>query len=187
MSIFAILLVIAIGIAVSLVFVLLYNHSRQTKAQGLPAHFEQAATAFNLSIIKQETLGNRMIGLDQSNNKLLFLEACGDKHDGYLIDLNEIKRCVAKREFGDIHANSLEGSTLESHIDRIALRLDYINSANSTILTFYDRATNPESEMCQRAEQTKAWQASLSTRLAGESKVEKKSIPVKRTYASIIE
>lgn len=186
--IFAVVLLIAMGIAASLLFVLLHNHRRQTKAEGLPARFEEAAAAFNLSITKQEALGNRMIGIDERNNKLLFLEARGNKHDGYLIGLNEINDCVVAGAYGAIHENSLDGSSLECYVNRIALRLDYTNGANPTILTFYDKATNGESEMRELAEQAEAWQTSLSMRLAGTcDKVEKSKVPAKRTYASIIE
>lgn len=188
MFLFAVILTIAITIAVSLIIVSLYHYRKQINTENLPLSFKEAAAAFNLSIAKQEILGNRMIGLDERSKKLLFLQAHGNKHNGYLVDLNEIKACVVKKEYGVIHEESLDGSSLESYINGIALQFDYKNGANPTFLTFYDRSTNLESEMRKRAEQAKVWQDLLSARLAGTlGKVEKRTVPAKRTYASIIE
>jgi hypothetical protein len=188
MSIFVEILVIGIGIAVSLVIVSQHRFRRQTKTQGLPAHFEEAAAAFHLSITKQEVLGGRMIGLDDKNNKLLFLEAHKDKHDGYLVGLDEIKACVVTKTYGAIREDILRGSSLESYVNTIVLQLDYSSGANSTFLNFYDRATNSESEMRERAEQANAWQELLKMRLASTyDKIEESKIPAKRAYASRIE
>lgn len=161
-TIFAAILTIAIIIAVSLIAVSLHYYRKQVESERLPASFKSAARAFNLSIAKQEVMGNRVIGIDDSNNKLLFLEARGDKKDGYLIGLDELRRCSVKREYGAIHAGSLNGSSLESYVNKIVLKLDYRKSAQPTVLPFYERATNPESEMRERAEQATAWQALLS-------------------------
>ena len=188
MSIFVEILVIGIGIAVSLVIVSQHRYRRQTNTQRLPARFKEAAAAFHLSITKQEVLGSRMIGFDDINNKLLFLEAHKDKHNGYLVALDEIKACVVTKTYGAIREVSLDGSSLESYVNTIALRLDYANGANSTFLNFYDRAINPESEMRERAEQAKAWQELLTIRLTGTfDKAEESKIPAKRTYTSRIE
>lgn len=188
MTLFAVTIITAISIAVSLIFILVYNHRRQTKTQGLAGHFKEAAAAFNLTIRKQEVLGNRMIGLDDRNNKLLFLEAHGSRHDGYLIGLDEINKCVVKQAYSTIHTDNINNNDLESYVDRIALRLDYTNSANATFLTFYDTAINLKNEMQERARQANVWQNLLSTRLPRtDNLVKERKIPAKRTYASIIE
>jgi hypothetical protein len=188
MSIFAEIFIIGIGIAALVIIFSRYCDLRQNNTRGLHTRFAEAAAAFHLSITKQEVLRGRMIGLDDKNNKLLFLEAHKDKHDGYLVGLDEIKACVVTKTYGAIREDSLDGSSLESYVNTIALRLDYTNGANSTFLTFYDRATYAESEMRERAEQAKAWQKLLSTRLAGKyDKVEESKIPAKRTFASRIE
>lgn len=163
MSLFVEILVIATGIAVSLVVVSLHWYRRQTKTGKFPASFKDAAAAFSLSVTKQEVLGNRVIGIDEKNNNVLFLEARGSKRAGYLVGLEEIKNCVVKREYGAIPADSINNSSLESFVNRIALKLEYKNGTEPTVLTFYDSATDGENEIQERAEQAKAWQALLST------------------------
>jgi hypothetical protein len=149
-------------IAALLVIISLGYYRKQTKAEGVYISFKNAATAFNLSFTKQEVLGNRVIGIDAANNKLLFLEARGNKHDGYLINLDEIKGCSVKRVYGAMHT---DGSNLESYVNSVALKLDYKNGAKPTVLIFYDRTINAENEMRERATQAKAWQALLSMAL----------------------
>ena len=97
---FAVLLGIAIAIAASLILALISNQRRQNKTEKLRCSFHNAEAEFNLSISKQEILGKRVIGLDDANNKLLFVEANGNKYDGYLIDLDEIQSCIVKKVYG---------------------------------------------------------------------------------------
>lgn len=169
-TIFAAIFLIAIIIAGSLIAVLLNYHQKLAKVEKLPDSFKSAAAAFNLSITKQEALGNYVIGIDEKHNKLLFLEARGDKNDGYLVGLNELKGCAVKREYGAIHADSFSGSSLETYINKFALKLEYKNSTEPTILTFYDREANPETEMRERTHQAYVWQSAILKALAKISK-----------------
>ena len=171
-------LIIAIAVSASLIVVSLHHYRRQTKMEKLPASFKSAAAAFDLSITKQETLGNRVIGMDDGNGKLLFLEAKGHTYDGYLVGFGELKGCSVKREYATIYTDTMQGGRLESYINKIVLKLNYKDGTQPTALTFYNRATNPEREMRARAEQAHAWQALLSATLA---KTNSKPVPYKKS------
>ncbi len=185
---FAVVLIIASTISVSLMLVLLHNLRRQNKTEKLLNTFNGTAAAFNLSIAQQEILGIRVIGFDHMNNKLLFLEAGEDKHDGYLIDLDEIQSCTVKKVYGIIHTGQAKRKSAEAYVDAVTLQLDYTNGAKYIALPFYDKATIRVFEIRQRAEQAKEWQDLLSTRLARKvNKIEKPKNSDKRTYATIIQ
>jgi len=168
---FAILFASALTVSSSLMLALLYNHRRQNKAEKILASFSDAATEFNLSISKLEILKNRVIGFDDVNNKLLFLEAIGNKQDGYLIDLEEVEICTLKSEYGNIYNNRASNRSLEAHLNAIALEFNYKNEAPPTVLPFYDSKTNPAIERRARAEQAKKWQTFLSTTLTSKAPV----------------
>lgn len=160
----------------------------RTKIEKLLCRFNEAVAAFNLCIAKQERLGNRMIGFDAVSNKVLFLEASGHKHDGYLIDLNDIQGCRVKNEYGTLNIGLKGGDSAEAYVNTIALQLDYINGAKPALLPFYDRATDPVFEMRARAALVKQWQALLSARLPRKrEKIEPRNRSVKPTYTAKIE
>src|SRR5687768_9582758 len=121
-TIFTIALTIAITISASLLLVLISQLRRQRKEERLLLAFNEAAAEFNLSIAKQETLRNRIIGLDMEKKKLLFLEAFRYKYDGYLIDLKEIKTYKAKREYGPLNTRFVDRRiAADANVIKIAL------------------------------------------------------------------
>lgn len=186
-SIFAIVLAIAIAISTSLLLVLLYNQREWNKTKKLLRRFNEAAAAFNLTITKQERLGNRVIGFDAVNNKVQFLGASSRKHDDYLIDLGEIQSCTVKNVYSTLDAGHAKDTNAEAFVNTIALQLDYINGVQPEMLPFYDKATDPAFEMRQRAGQAKEWQALLSTRLTIKREmIERHKHSPKRIYAAII-
>lgn len=184
-TIFAVLLAIAVAIAASLILILIHNLRRQKKTERLLSGFDDAAAEFNLSIAKQEVLRNGVIGLDDVNNKLLFLELTGNKQDGYLIDLDEIKSCTVKKTFGTFKNGR---TSIDAYVNTIALQLNYKNGAKPLVLSFYVKATDPVFEMRKRAEQAIEWQTLLSARLtkSGDA-MEKRKDSAKRTNITMVE
>jgi hypothetical protein len=183
-TIFAIVLLTALTISASLLYVLLQNLSRRNRAKKLLHSFKEASTAFNLTITKQEILGTRMIGLDDTNNRLLFLEASSPKPNGYLIDLGKIESCTIENEYTTFNADSTGTYSAEAFVNTIALQLHYAKRIRPATLLVYDKAADPASIMRERAGQAKQWQALLSTRLLQKGdKVDKRKNVVKPTYA----
>ena len=152
---FAVLLAIAIAIAASLILVLINNQRRQNKTEKLLSSFNEAAAEFNLSVAKQEIFENCVIGFDEMNSKLLFLQMNGNKHNGYLIDLNEIQSCTVKRVYGSMPIDNVRTRSAEAYVDTIASQLNHKNGTKPIFLPFYDRAINPVFKMRERAEQAK--------------------------------
>lgn len=161
-TIFSAVLIIAIAISVTLVVILLNNFYKQKRANKVLATFNEAAVDFNLSISKMELLGSRIIGLDENNNKMLFIAATKKKYDGYLVDLDEIKTCTVKKEYEMSAAVYIKRIGVEAFVNRIVLQLDYKNGAQPLHLPFYDKTRDPIYEMKQRAEKAENWRHLLS-------------------------
>ena len=164
--IFSMVLTIAVVIAVSLIIVILYHLRRQKKTERLLSGFENAAAEFNLSIAKQQLLGNRVIGYDNANNKLLFLVRTGNKEDGYLVDLEDVKSCTVNKSYGPTKKSRKKPG---AYIKMIALQLNYKNGAKPLLLPFYIKTIDPVSEIMEKAKQAKEWQTLLSASMTKKS------------------
>lgn len=166
-------IVMGIGIIISLTIagVLLHDHRRQKKAEKLLAGFKSAAEEYKLTIADTDTFRNRVIGLDDVQNKLLYLTLTGNKLDGYLVDLDEVKSIRVNKTYGSVQHNDEEADV---YIKNISLQLSYKNGAKPLVLPFYLRDTDPKAELRQREEQAKAWQTLVSAHLG-------KSSPAKTT------
>ena len=88
---FIISFAVAVVISTSLLVIFLYNLRPLTKLKELLSAFSKAADEFKLSISKKEVLGNNIIGLDESNYKLLFVKSRNSKNEAIFIDLQDIK------------------------------------------------------------------------------------------------
>ncbi len=164
--IFYMVLAIAVVIAVSLLVIIINHHRRQNKTERLLADFENVAAGFDLSIVKQQLLGNRAIGYDDLNNKLLYLVVTRSKQDGYLVDLEDVKSCMVITSYGPIKNREKLGTDIKM----IALQLNYKNGAKPLHLPFYSKAADQVFETEERKKQAKEWQSLLSAGMTKKSK-----------------
>jgi len=144
----------------------LYHIRRQKKTERLLSGFDNTAAEFNLSIAKQQLLGNRVIGHDDANNKLLFLARNGNKEDGYLVDLEDVKSCTVSKSYGPAKNSRTNPG---AYIKMIALQLNYKKGAKPLLLPFYIKTIDPVSEIMEKAKQAKEWQILLSASMTKKS------------------
>src|SRR5688572_15209356 len=121
-TIFVAVLIIAIAISVTLTLILI-NHLYRYDRNELLSAFNDAASQINFHASKQEVLRSRVIGLDDVNNKLLFLVATKNKHHKYLINLNEIKSFTVKKDYDVVNASHIKRIGADAFIDRISLQV----------------------------------------------------------------
>ena len=132
--VFSIILAITLAISAFLIFELIYNLRRQKKAERLLSAFEKTAAEFGLSISKRDITGNRVIGFDDINNKLLFVQLTGNKEDGYLIDLEEVSSARVSRTYTPFWNGWTKSGSL---VQTIGLQIEYKNGARPLLLPFY--------------------------------------------------
>ena len=160
--VFSIILAITLAISAFLIFELIYNLRRQKKAERLLSAFEKTAAEFGLSISKRDITGNRVIGFDDINNKLLFVQLTGNKEDGYLIDLEEVSSARVSRTYTPFWNGWTKSGSL---VQTIGLQIEYKNGARPLLLPFYDNTTDPVFELREKSELAIRWQDLLSTGL----------------------
>ena len=164
-TLFPVVLIIGIGISVTLFAVLLDNAYSQKRTARLLSAFNDAATEFNLSLSKFESIGARAIGLDDDKSKLFFLGHTKKKYDGYLVDLAEIEKFTIKKVYATRGAPYSRRLGAVASIDSVSLELSYKNGAIPLSLPFYDKDKDPIYEVWNRLAQAKEWQSLLATRL----------------------
>jgi len=154
-----------IAISFSLAFLIRKNLRGRRKSEQLLSDFYRVADEFNFLISKQERLGNRVIALDETNNRLLFFAAKTDKREGYLIQLDKLKSSVVNREFAVTKSASGYHATMATDVDKIVLQLNYKNGALPLDLPFYEKGSDSFFMMRQRAVKAIEWQSLISNRL----------------------
>ena len=70
--VFTTILTMAIVIAVSLALIIILQIRKEQKANELLLDFYGLAARFNFTLTREDVIGNRVIALDDTNNKLLF-------------------------------------------------------------------------------------------------------------------
>jgi hypothetical protein len=145
-----------------LIIILIYQHKpRQFKS--ILSRFKRAAAEAGISITKQELIGKRVIGVDDQKGKLLFFSRSGKRHEGYLVDLYDIKSVEIKKEYGLTFNKYSRMKIAETEISKIDLCLFYKNGAKRLVLPFYDKMDDVPSDLSFRLDQAKEWRNLISS------------------------
>lgn len=163
--VFTTILTMAIVISVSLALIIIWQIRKEQKANELLLDFNGLASRFNFIISREDILGNRMIALDDTNNKLLFFSKTRKKQEGYLVDLDEIKSATVKTEYGISNAYSKYHPNWEPRVEKIALQLHYKNGAKPLALDFYEKLSDQGNERWPRAAKAFEWEKLVTKRL----------------------
>ena len=155
-------LLITVVILAALLLNLIIMLRPENKRGKIVTAFNGAVAEFKLSISKQDTLGDRIIGLDEASRKLLFVATERGKPSGYIIDMNDVKSATVKKEYGFLFEGYSRKGIADTGISKIEIELVYDNGAHPRILPFYDKENDPVSEMSHRARQANVWQRRLS-------------------------
>lgn len=128
-------------------------------------------TEYNLSFTGQEVLGNSVMGLDGVRRKLLVLERTAAKaFNTAIIDLNDVKSCSIKKEYGTIKGGALNIKKLEQYLEKISLQFAFHHKAPVEVV-FYHCLRNRINEAAERESKARHWVAMLSKMLVPERKI----------------
>lgn len=161
----AAVLVGIIAAVILLLSVLDKKHKRTAMNQLLNA-FRQRGAEHNLSFSSQEIFKDGIIGLDGVHRKLLVLERDADKDlSSFVIDLNEVKSCSVKKEYGTINSGDLKARKLEQYLKQISLHF-VVYDKPSVDVVFYEHFENHVFEIGELENKAKHWEAILSKMIA---------------------
>jgi len=161
-TIFTALILVAVIIIVSWVFVAIYKRERRKKIVELLDQFRRIGIAKNLSFSSQEVLENSVIGLDGILRKLLIVRKSEDGRFNFaLIDLNKVKNCSVQKFYRSINLGTSKKEEYEKQIDKIVLRIELFNGEQSD-LVFFDPLQDTISRMHELEEKAAKWEGILS-------------------------
>ena len=96
------------------------------------------ASMLNLSISKWFAFGNKLIGLDQKNKRLLISEGYDNQSPSQLIELEKIKNISLKKSYGSIRAGEIGQRTIGEFLKYIGLQFEHSNNQETTVLSLYE-------------------------------------------------
>jgi hypothetical protein len=128
--------------------------------------FSELGTAHNLSFSSQEVLNNCIIGLDGINRKLLILTQIDNTlFDDYVVDLDEVKNCTAKKHYGNIKPGDLKNKKLETYLERVALHFEFHNGKEPIEVAFYKHIENNVYHLADIEQKAEHWKQILTKML----------------------
>lgn len=181
--ILSMLFILTVVITASLLIIILFPQHELRKFKKILSRFKRAASEAGVSISKQELIGKRVIGVDAHNGKLLFFSRAGNRHEGFFVDLYDIKLVEVNKEYGLTFDKYSRKKIAETDVSKIVLHLLYKNGAKRLVLPFYDKMDDGPSDLELRSHQAKEWRDILSSIAARDARMPRtKKLTSFKTY-----
>src|SRR5690348_16923683 len=101
-------------------------------------NFSAIAKIFNLSVAKQETLGNQLIAVDATRRKLLLIKKEKSNVEYRVVDLQNVQQVSVKKVYGRIPAGDLQTKGLNHYLQSISLQLRFKSGGEPVDVSFYE-------------------------------------------------
>jgi len=164
--------VIVAGILIAFVafcclLIVLISYKHKNKAMNyLLNRISEVGSENNLSFSSQEILNNCIIGADGIHRKILIVKKIDSKtYQDYLIDLDEVKSCSVKKEYGFIKAGEANGRSLGQHLKSIILHFEFAINKEPIDVSFYNHTENSIYQLKEMELKAKHWEIILSKML----------------------
>ncbi|GAA4750355.1 hypothetical protein [Flavisolibacter ginsenosidimutans] len=162
-TLFIVAIIIGVIAGVCVLLVSIDNKQKRTAMNDLLQRFSQLGSDHNLSFSSQEVLKDGVIGLDGMHRKLAVLQKRNE--DGFhsnVIDLNDVKTCSVKRQYGTIGGSDLQTKKPEQFLEKIVLRFELANGGEPMEVMFYNHIDHVIYQIAELENKAKHWEAILS-------------------------
>ena len=120
---------------------------------------------FKLSLSSYVALGNKIIGVDVLERKLLIAEKIDGLFHPYLIELSKVSVITTKKIYNSIKAGELKKRRIEEFLQSIFLQLELRNGEDTITLPFYERSKDDIHKLHWLESKARNWQMMLSKML----------------------
>jgi hypothetical protein len=134
------------------------NHHNRDKYLRL----SELGSELGLSFSSHLRLGNKLIGLDGIQKKILVCDFKNEQSEYHLIPLDRVKSLSVKKSYSGIKAGELNEKRFEEFIESIYLKFEFSDEDDEITVPFYEKGTNDVTDMAQLESQVKNWQSILS-------------------------
>lgn len=138
----------------------LYHHIRKKTKKFFNIH--ELAKKYTNACLQYDILGNKMIGLDTSLKRLVYLQFAAGTPTITEIEFSGINSCILKKQYGGICAGGLKKAPLHHYLKTISLELHFSNGRKACCIPFYEK--KKDQALCIPALEVKArtWQTIVS-------------------------
>ncbi len=140
----------------------IYKKYKGGAMKKLLMYFSEEGIRNDLSFSSQLILKDCIIGLDGINRKFLIAKQEDGALSSFLIDLNDIKTCTVKKEYGFIKGGDLRNKTLDQYLDKIVLHFEFKNGKADAEIPFYRPFDNEIFEMPELEQKARRWETIIS-------------------------
>lgn len=156
-----------VGAVVIIILLLSYSSIRQrrSEAEKHESYFSRAAAAFNISVSKKDFLQHRMIGWDEQQNKLIFIDYSKELLQPVLLELKDItgSRLMVNNDTVTEKVRG-EDRVTDIFISSVKLRLQFKNTQLVPVeLAFYRYGLDSLHDLEHLKQVAETWNGLLNT------------------------
>jgi hypothetical protein len=122
----------------------------------------QLGTRFNMSFSSHELIGNKIIGFDGKQRKLLITEKSNIVEDAQIIAIDDIKAISIKKVYNGIFAGALKKKHIANFLNSMVLKFELRNNREPIILQLYESVLNRLYDVTGLERRARNWQLMLS-------------------------
>ena len=122
----------------------------------------ELATKFNMSFSSHDLIGNKIIGFDGIQRKILIAEKNNIVHGSHIISIDEIKTISLKKVYNAILAGALKKRKIGDFLKTLVLQFELRNKNEVIIIPFYESVLNRLYDLARLERKARNWQLMLS-------------------------
>ena len=122
----------------------------------------ELGTKFNISFTSHELIGNKIIGVDGVQRKILIAEKSNIIQEVRIIPIDEIKTISLKKVYNSILAGALKKRKIGDFLKTLVLQFELRNNSEVFVLPFYESILNKLYDLAGLERKARNWQLMLS-------------------------
>lgn len=164
-------IIIAFIAAVSLLLISINNKQKRIAMKQLLQRFHQLGSDHNVTFSSQEMLKDSLMGLDGLRRKLLIVRKDGHQFQSLVLNLDEVKTCSVKKQYGTIFSGDMPTNKLDQYLEQIILHFELHPDQPPVEVLFYHHYLNHVFEIAELERKARHWEAILSKIVAPLKKI----------------
>jgi hypothetical protein len=122
----------------------------------------ELGSELGLSFSSHLELGDKVIGLDGRQRKILVCDVNNEQSEYQLISLDKVRAISVKKTYSGIKPGELDERRFEEFIQTIHLQFEYSDGHDTIALPFYEKGINDVADFAVLESKVKNWQLVLS-------------------------
>ena len=128
----------------------------------LLSELKKISEHFRLKLSKIEIVRKTAIALDDTSNKLLIIDET-DHPYFKTIDLQNVKSCAIKVDYGKINAGDLRDKNIDTFIEKIQLQIAHVDPVKSVYIRFYDTGKDSVHDLRTLVSKARSWRDKITS------------------------